>query len=111
MTVSLGKIIRPCGTSAMPERMRAWAGCLTTSTPSKVMTPVEGFSRPTMLRMSVVLPTPLRPMRHTTWPLGTSNETPWSTCTDPYANLMSLMLNMSSTQISLDYLGVGLEFL
>ena len=39
--------------------------------------------RPIAARSRVVLPTPLRPMRQTTDPLGTSRSTPHRTCEPP----------------------------
>src|ERR1700730_18528093 len=55
------------------------------SAPSNVMRPARTGSRPMIDLSSVVLPTPLRPIRQTTPPSGTWRETSQSTWLSPYA--------------------------
>src|SRR5262245_18606198 len=55
------------------------------STPSNAMRPDRIGSKPMMLLRSVVLPTPFRPIRHTTLPAGTSSDTSHRIWLSPYA--------------------------
>src|SRR5262245_17482549 len=55
------------------------------SCPSSTIRPARAGSRPMTARSTVVLPTPLRPMRQTTCPAGTVRSTPHRTCEPPYA--------------------------
>ena len=49
------------------------------SAPAKRMVPARAGSRPIRVRMVVVLPMPLRPMRVTSWPGAMASEMSWST--------------------------------
>src|SRR5262245_50738200 len=65
-----------------------------------------------MLFNSVVLPTPLRPRRHTTWPGGTSRCTSHSTWLSPYDTLRPRIVSidlMPSAQVNLDHTRVALH--
>ena len=53
------------------------------STPSMVMVPAVGASRPEMTRSSVVLPAPLEPITATASPASTFMETPNSAWKPP----------------------------
>jgi hypothetical protein len=55
--------------------MRSWGRMDVMSRPSHMIRPAEGFSTPMTVFSRVVLPTPLRPMTHTSPPSGTSMET------------------------------------
>src|SRR5512144_2848951 len=69
----------------MPRDMRSSVRRLARSAPSKAMRPERTGKSPMMLLSRVVFPTPLRPMRHTTPPAGTSSDTSHSTWLSPYA--------------------------
>src|ERR1051326_3011590 len=69
----------------MPARTRRSVGHLVMSTPSNTTRPPRAGIRPITVLSSVVLPTPLRPMRHTTLFAGTVRSTDQSTCDSPYA--------------------------
>ena len=61
-----------------------WYGALPVMfSPFQMARPRRGGVRPMMLRMVVVLPTPLRPSRPTHSPGATSMETPKSTWESP----------------------------
>src|SRR5579875_3430329 len=64
-----------------PDALRAisWAGRAVMSWPSSTTRPRRGGVRPAMDRITVVLPTPFRPMRTAIVPRSTSRETPWMT--------------------------------
>ena len=53
------------------------------SRPLKRTMPRRGGVKPTIERMSVVFPMPLRPRMATTSPAATVSETPWSTWLSP----------------------------
>ena len=78
-----GRMPRPCGTYAMPMRLRKWAGVWVTSTPSSVMRPALGASSPISVFSSVVLPMPLWPTMPIASPSCTCNDTPCKTGTWP----------------------------
>src|SRR5579884_4245853 len=73
------KTRRPWGTSPTPRRAISWAGRAVMSWPSSTTRPRRGGVRPAMDRITVVLPTPFRPMRTAIVPRSTSRETPWMT--------------------------------
>ena len=60
-TVSERKILRSCGTQPMPAAARASGARVATSRPPRLSEPANRRVTPTMLSISVVLPTPLRP--------------------------------------------------
>src|SRR5512140_391690 len=60
----------------MPLRARWWTGVFPSGAPSKLMLPWRGGRMPMTERISVVLPAPLRPIRPTNFPVGTSMFTP-----------------------------------
>ncbi len=70
---------RPWGTSPMPIRTVSYEERWVISWSRKKILPWRGGVKPTMDRISVVLPMPLRPSTATTVPSGTSREMPWST--------------------------------
>src|SRR5438105_5525344 len=76
------------------------------------MRPERGRSSPMTLLSSVVLPTPLRPMRQTTSPGPTCKWTSRRIRLSPYAtdscSIVSIGLAILS-QINLDHLGVALH--
>ncbi len=74
---------RPCGTSASPLRAIRYDGQLSIARPSKTTRPARGGVKPTMLRMAVVLPAPLRPSSATASPEATRSDTPCSTWLSP----------------------------
>ena len=53
------------------------------SSPSNLMLPREGWSRPESERSIVLLPAPLAPISATIWPLSTESDTPLSAATLP----------------------------
>src|SRR5438552_15120674 len=69
----------------MPARTRRSVGHLVISTPSNTTRPPRAGIRPITVLSSVVFPTPLRPMRHTTLFAGTVRSTDQSTWDSPYA--------------------------
>ena len=78
-TLSEANTRRPCGTSDTPARAIRWAGQRATSLPPSSTRPWRAGVKPMMLRMSVVLPTPLRPKTATSPPAGNVSDTPCST--------------------------------
>src|SRR5437763_10878325 len=98
----------------MPARARTSGVVLVRSLPSKRTRPERGLSRPMTLLSSVVLPTPLRPMRHTSCPGPTSRSTPRRISVSPYATCNCSIRSMGLSvlaEIDLDDLGVALDFL
>src|SRR5919109_3007141 len=96
----------------MPHRARSSGDSAVSSWPWNVIDPDRGGSRPMMLFNSVVLPTPFRPRRHTTWPGGTSRCTSHSTWLSPYDTLRLRIVSidlMPSAQVDLDHTGVALH--
>ena len=75
---------RSSGTKPMPACATSQGAQPAMSRPFHSMRPRCGAVRPMMLRMVVVLPTPLRPRRHTHSPCATWSETPKSTWERPY---------------------------
>src|SRR2546430_17384599 len=69
----------------MPARARRSDDQRVMSAPSKLTRPPRAGSRPITVLSSVVLPTPLRPIRQRTWPWATDRWTPQSTCEPPKA--------------------------
>src|SRR5467141_304015 len=68
-TVRLGKICRPSGTSAMPERAMRSGSSRSMRRPRKLIVPPLARVRPMIERTVVVLPMPLRPSRVTASPV------------------------------------------
>src|SRR5262245_24096343 len=66
------------------------------------MRPERDGRSPMMLLSRVVLPTPLRPMRHTTSPAGTSSETSHRIWLSPYATFRPLTSSMPASEERLD---------
>jgi len=60
----------------MPERVILCVGVRVTSRPRTKTAPSRGGTRPSMLRISVVLPMPLRPINATVSPGPTLKSTP-----------------------------------
>ncbi len=67
----------------MPARATRYGAWPVMSRSFQTTRPWRGGVSPMMLRMVVVLPTPLRPSRHTHSPGATSRETPKSTWESP----------------------------
>src|SRR4029453_12652257 len=86
-TVRFGKISRPCGTYPMPQAARSSGRRPPRSQPSNFPLPDRTGRGPLIDFSSVVFPTPLRPIRQTTVPAGTSSETFHSTWLSPKATL------------------------
>src|SRR6267143_204592 len=99
----------------MPARARRSGDQPVISVPSKVTRPRRAGRSPIAVLSSVVLPTPLRPMRQTSSPAPTARSTPHSTCEPPYATSSRLMdsigplapapdVDLEDTRIVLDLL-------
>src|SRR5437870_7068486 len=56
----------------MPSETRRCVGMAPSAAPSNCIAPSRCASRPMMVRISVVLPAPLRPIRPANWPAPTS---------------------------------------
>src|SRR5215470_15393547 len=69
----------------MPARARRSDDQRVMSAPSNITRPPRTGKSPITALSSVVLPTPLRPMRQSTSPAETRRSTPHSTCEPPYA--------------------------
>src|ERR1051325_1969089 len=96
----------------MPAPARRSLGHRVTSAPSSVIRPPRAGIRPMMVFRSVVLPTPLRPMRQTTVFAGTTRSTPHSTCDSPYAASTRSTVSMGFfplAQVHLEHARVGLH--
>src|SRR5439155_9596752 len=96
----------------MPARARTSGVAFVRSWPLKTTRPAVGRSRPMTLLSSVVLPTPLRPIRQTTSPVATSRSTPRTIAVSPYdtdsRSICSIGLAVLP-QIHLDHPGVLLH--
>src|SRR5437773_4849453 len=78
------------------------------------MRPARGRSKPMMLLRRVVLPTPLRPMRQTTWPGPTSRSTSRKIWLSPYDTCSCSMRSIGFailSEIDLNDAGIALHFL
>src|SRR5208283_1189631 len=78
------------------------------------MRPVRGGSKPMMLFSSVVLPTPLRPIRQTTLPASTSKSMSRRICVSPYDTDSFWISSMGCfvlSEIDFDHLGVVLHLI
>src|SRR4051794_10100061 len=97
----------------MPARARTSGAVRVRSRPSKRMRPDRGRSRPMMLLSSVVLPTPLRPMRQTSWPAPTSKSTPRKMSVSPYDTCSCSIWSIAFAvlaEVHLDHFRVALHF-
>jgi hypothetical protein len=83
ITVRSGKISRPSGTYATPARATRCGGRPVISAPSSSTRPRRGAARPMIVRIVVVLPTPLRPRTAPVVPGASSMSTPCSTWLAP----------------------------
>src|SRR5258705_7015544 len=81
----------------MPLRARWWTGVFPSGEPSKLMLPWRGGRMPITERISVVLPAPLRPIRPTNSPVGTSMFTPRRMPTDAIDTSRPSMRSMMSS--------------
>src|SRR3982751_3729557 len=98
----------------MPARARASGRAAVMSLPSKLTRPDRGRSRPMTLFSSVVLPTPLRPIRQTSSPGRTSRLTSRRMSVSPCdADRFSIrsMFVAALSQVDLDDLRVALHLL
>src|SRR5438309_6056892 len=96
----------------MPARARTSGLERVRSRPSNSTEPARGRSRPMTLLSSVVLPTPLRPIRQTSSPGPTSRLTPRRTCVSPYPTdrlFTWSMLAPALPEIDLDHARVALH--
>src|SRR5437879_110492 len=98
----------------MPARACTSGAARVRSLPLKSTRPARGRKSPMMLLSSVVLPTPLRPMRQTTSPGFTARSTSRRMRVSPYAvcscSIRSIALPVLS-EINLNDLRVALHFL
>src|SRR5437763_10509559 len=96
----------------MPARARTSGLARVRSRPSNSTWPARGRRSPMTLLRSVVLPTPLRPMRQTTWPAPTSRSTSRRMSVSPYDtdsfSIFSIGLAVLS-QVDFDDLRVALH--
>src|SRR5213075_2245216 len=90
----------------MPRRERPCVGVASRSRSSRRMAPAVAGSNPITVFISVVLPAPLRPMRPIIAPVGTSSDTPRSTCAEASETLKFRMLSMATHHVAL-HLRVG----
>src|SRR5436305_12355070 len=90
----------------MPRRARPWVGTLLRSASPKEICPSEAWRRPITLFISVVLPAPLRPIRPTMAPAGTSSDTPRRICTAEMETLRLCSLSTLAHHVAL-YFRVG----
>src|SRR5438067_1797268 len=84
------------------------------SAPSSVTRPPRTGSRPMIVFRSVVLPTPLRPIRQTTLFAGTVRSTLHSTCDSPYAASTRSTASMGDLffplpEVDLEHARIGLD--
>src|SRR5271169_2525355 len=96
----------------MPRRARSSVGTALSEAPSNVTRPPRGRSSPMMLLSSVVLPTPLRPIRQTAPPLGTVRLTSRNTRPSPYEPLSCSSVStiaLFPSEIDLDHARVALH--
>src|SRR5438045_2365396 len=84
----------------MPRRARSWVGILRRSPSAQATRPPEALRRPITLFMSVVLPAPLRPMRPTMAPSGTSSETSRRMCIAAIETLRFSTLSMVTYDVA-----------
>src|SRR4051794_8680376 len=87
----------------MPRRARPWVGSGRSSRSSRRTLPAPALSNPMTAFMSVVLPAPLRPMSPVIDPVGTSSETPRSTCTEASETFRSRMLSNAPHHVALHF--------
>src|ERR1700688_2730350 len=80
----------------MPLRARWWTGIFPSGELSKLMLPWRGGRMPITERIYVVLPAPLRPIRPTNFPVGTSIFTPRRMPTDAIETSRPSMRSMMS---------------
>src|ERR1700726_988006 len=96
----------------MPARARLSGLALVRSLCSKTIRPDRGRNSPMMHLRSVVLPTPLRPIRQTTSPGPTARSTSRTISVSPYAtdscSIRSIRFLVLS-EINLDHPGVVLH--
>src|SRR6266446_6047849 len=105
-TSSDAKTRRPCGTRPTPRRAISCAARPVTSKPFSTTAPRRTGIRPPMARMSVVLPTPLRPSTVATCPCPTCNDTPWRIMLSPYPAWTSRTSSIVGPQVDLGHAGV-----
>src|SRR5919197_3064389 len=78
--------------------------------PSKRMTPARARTRPDSVRSSEVLPAPLAPRTAVMLPWATSNDTPFSARTGPYAVSSSSTCSIDlDSEIGVEHALVGLD--
>ena len=75
----MGNTRRSSGTSEIPRPLISSDDSPAISSPRYVIDPERGGDAPTIDRIVVVFPAPLRPSSVTTSPSSISSETPWST--------------------------------
>src|ERR1700687_511615 len=80
----------------MPSRARWSVDSALSGCSSRLTRPARNANSPMMLLRSVVLPTPLRPIRQTAEPVGTVRLTSRRTNPSPYETLIFSMLSMGA---------------
>src|SRR5579875_3350299 len=97
----------------MPRRARWYAGLAVTSSSKNAIDPDAAAWCPTMVRRSVVLPTPLRPSSDTDSPAATERSMPFSTRLLPYAAEIFVRLSnrrlLLPSEVHRNYLGIALD--
>src|SRR5262245_8384802 len=97
----------------MPARARTSGLARVMSRPSNSIRPARGRNRPMTLLSSVVLPTPLRPIRQTTCDGLTSRSTSRRIRLSPYAtdnfSMRSIVLFPVLPEVDFDHLGIALH--
>ena len=82
-TVRPGKMRRSSGTKPTPVWQMASGSRPSSRSSSRRISPELGFTQPTIVLSSVVLPTPLRPKMPTTSPGRATRSMPWMTWLKP----------------------------
>src|SRR5688572_29792007 len=93
----------------MPSGARASGRAAVRSRPSNAIEPESILTRPMRQPSSVVLPTPLRPMRLTQAPFGTSRSMSQSVWLWPYDWFSLAIERISLTEVDLDDARVVLD--
>src|SRR2546421_1135439 len=115
------KVPRPSGTITRPWRTKSQAPWPFTGLPRYSMSPAATGWMPVMAFSVVVLPAPFAPMRLTSSPSRTSNDTPLTAWMPPYATLRPVTLSrvfaiarssvsfVTGAEVRLDHLLVALH--
>src|SRR5262249_11940020 len=101
-TVSDPNTSRSCGTHPSPSRLRRCAGSASTRAPWRKISPPCSVVKPHNVSISVVLPTPLRPITTTISPRATAKSTPCSTRAWPYPASRPLTASAGTSDANVD---------